>query len=49
MFSGLLEQFRASPKSVEEGYLRQRYTELLARMRVFIVPNDRDVPRIVLP
>jgi len=49
VFNGLLEQYQASPESVREGYLRQRLTEVLARMRVFIIPKDQDVPRVVLP
>lgn len=51
VFNGLLEQYETSPESVEEGYLRQRLTALLSRMRVFIVPKnqDQDVPRVVLP
>lgn len=49
VFNGLLEQYQTSPESVREGYIRQRFTELFARMRVFVVPQNQDVPRVVLP
>ena len=49
VFDGLAAQYRTSPESVYDGYIRSRIAQVIRNMSVFVVDDDQAVPGVILP
>ena len=49
VFDGLTAQYAASPESVYDGYFRQRITQIMQKMKLYVTENEDEAPVVILP